>query len=421
MNKEIFKLFLTNALEEKNALMAQNSISEEDKALIQGQIDNLTEIMGKVDALEEGENTQALIDELKATVTDLSDKLTALNEKINQANKELEDTEMTENEYLKSQNAVRDFAEAIRKSANRGDFLKNWADVLATNGITIAEGSEEGYLPEYVKSRIQTIWDDNADWLKSLNIVGAKRYQIRKLDSEQSASDSRAKGWKKGQTKTSQELQFSAKEVTCQFIYKLQEISLEDEWNDDGSLIDFIIKELVDQILFEEKQAVLVGDGRAANAVGKIDKIEAIARTTSDAYVTVNTATDGFVVDDLRTLCDTIHNPNGKEIFCFMSKETLRTLSRVQASSESTPVYLSTEQCAEQIGASRIITTDLLGADYKAVAFIPSAYVMIGDNVLNPVLFKFHSGYENIDVYRYEVVVGGSVEGLKSAAVLKNA
>ncbi len=121
----------------------------------------------------------------------------------------------------------------------------------------------------------------------------------------------------------------------------------------------------------------------------------------------------------MRAMVDNIKNDNNKAIYVFMSKADLRTLSRVQASETSTPVYMGIEQVAEQIGATKIITTDLLGASFKAVAMIPSEYVVIGENVLNPSLYSWHEGYKNLDVYRYECMAGGAIEGLKSTAVLK--
>ena len=80
---------------------------------------------------------------------------------------------------------------------------------------------------------------------------------------------------------------------------------------------------------------------------------------------------------------------------------------------------MSVEQVAEQIGATRIITTDLLGSDFKAVAMIPSEYYLVGENILNPVLYTWHEPYKNLDAWRYECVAGGGINGLKSTAVLK--
>ena len=88
MNKELFKEYLTNEINAKTALLTANGISDEDKATIQAQIDNLNAMVEKVDALEEGANANEVIDELKNTVEELGQKLTALNEKLEQATKE---------------------------------------------------------------------------------------------------------------------------------------------------------------------------------------------------------------------------------------------------------------------------------------------------------------------------------------------
>ena len=413
--KDLFKTFLTNSIAEKSKLLT-NEMSEEDKALVQSSIDGLQAL---VDQLDENTDEDAL-EELKTAVEALNDSVTAIQEKLTQKSQEIIDDTTMELNYLKSQNSVHDFAEAIRNSRTANDFRKNWEDCLSTNGITITEGSEAAYIPEAVKGIISDIWDRNSDWLKDLNFTGAKRFYCRYNTSDQTAENSRAKGWKRGDTKVGQTINVAAKLLEAQFIYKIQEIDLKTKWDSDEALINYVIGELVDQILYEIKRAILVGDGRANDSDYKINKFEAIAKSSTDAYTTVSTVTaDGFLVDDMRAMVDSIKNDNNKDIYVFMSKATLRTLARVQASSTSTPVYMSIEQVAEQIGATRIITTDVLGSTYTAVAMIPSEYYLVGENILNPVLYTWHEGYKNVDVWRYECVAGGGINGMLSTAVLK--
>lgn len=425
--KETFKLFIQNSIEEKKKLLVANSISDDDKALIQEQIDNLNAMIEKVDALEEGETANAAIDELKQTVTEMGEKLVALNEKLNQNKQEEEDNK--EMNYLKTQNAVADFANAIRNSKNAAEFRNNWREMLVKNAdeytdtLTIEEGSEDAFLPEAVKGMINDIWDRNADWLKDLNYTGAKRFYVRHNTSDQNDETSRAKGHKKGDTKVAQKLEMAAKILEGQFIYKLAELSYQTIWDSDEDLISYVINELSDQILYEVKRAILVGDGRANDSDYKISKLEVLKKTTTDAYTTVVTVGDantGFLVDDIRMTVDSIKNDNNKAVYAFMNKTTLRTLARVQASSTSTPVFMSTEQVAEQIGATKIITTDLL-EDSEVIAFIPSEYYMVGANILNPVFYSWHEGYKNVDVYREEIVCGGGINAMLSSAVLKTA
>ena len=416
--KKVFKQYLNKMLAQNKAILASNSLSEEDRKLVEDAVADLNATIEAVDALED-ENAQEAINALKETIDNLQQGLTAVQEKINQDKKENLEPMPTEN-YLKSKNAVHDFAEAIRNSRTANEFHLNWNSKLSANGITIASGSEAAFIPEAVKGMITDIWDRNADWLKDLNDTGAKRFYCRYNNSDQTAENSRAKGWKKGDTKVAQTINVAAKLLEAQFIYKIQEIDLKTQWDSDEALINYVIGELVDQILYEIKRAILVGDGRANDSDYKINKFEVIAKTSTDAYTTVSTVTaNGFLVDDMRIMVDNIHNDNNKPVYVFMSKADLRTLARVQASETSTPVYMSVEQVAEQIGATRIITTDLLGSDFKAVAMIPSEYYLVGENILNPVLYTWHEPYKNLDAWRYECVAGGGINGLKSTAVLK--
>lgn len=429
MNKEILKEYFQNSLDAKNQMLQANSLSEEDKAMLENQVAAITDIIAKLDE-SENDVTAEQLEDVKNSVNELNEKLAALNERINLSknnddNKEPE-MENTLKNYLESKNAIHDFAEAIRNAKTADEFKNNWDAALknaADETITIEQGSEEAYLPAVVKGMINDIWDKNADFLKDLNYTGAKRFFCRYNESDQNAETSRAKGYKKGDTKAKQSLEFSSKLLEAQFVYKIATVSLQTRFEDDGALIAYVVKELTDQILFEIKRAILVGDGRQANDDYKINKIEAIAKTTTDAWTNVMTEGDAgtnFLVDDMRTLVDSIHNPNNKPIYVFMSKADLRTLSRVSASDTSTPVYVGKEVVAEQLGCDRIITTDLLGADYKAVAMIPDEYYMVGaTNLLSPILYTWHEGWTNTDCYRNETVVGGGINGLQSTAVLK--
>jgi hypothetical protein len=70
-------------------------------------------------------------------------------------------------------------------------------------------------------------------------------------------------------------------------------------------------------------------------------------------------------------------------------------------------------QTAEVVIGTRI------GETAKMVAMLPSEYYLVGEGVLNPALMTAHDIYKNLDIYRYECVAGGGINGLKSTAVLK--
>ena len=412
--KENFIKYLTNEIEAKKAFLAKNELEEADRQAFESAIENLEAIKEEMEAAEEV-NPEAL-DELKTAVEELQEKLQVVSEKLIDQNKEIPE-EMTQN-YLQSKEAVKAFANAIRNSGSGAQFRENWNAVLVENGISIAEGSEEAYLPQIVKDMITDKWDRDAAWLKDLRNTGAKRFYIRHNSSTQSDETSRAKGWQAGDDKASETLTFAAKLVEADFIYKLMEIDAKTEWNDDdNSLVKYVVDELGDQILYEIKRAILVGDGRSAESDYKISSFEAIVRGETDSYVTITAGNaEHFLVDDMVTAVNTIHNPNGKAVYAFMTKSALTSLRRFQASESATPMYLPVEQIAEQLGVAKIIETDLLTGN-NAIFMIPDEYVLVGDP-LAPAYMKDHQIYKNVNVYREELCVGGAVRGLSSAAVL---
>ena len=426
MDKNIFKEFITNEIANKQNLLLSNSISDEDKEAIQTQIDGLNAIVEKIDALEEDEATNEIVDELKQTVTELGEKLTALNEKINLKNNETEkeETEMNTN-YLETKNALHDFAQAIRNSKSAEEFKSNWNEYLVKNdidtdsSISIASGSEQGYLPTAIKGMINDLWEKGAGWLSDLNYTGAKAFYVRHNTSDKDAETSRAKGWKKNGVKSQQEIELSAKLLSGQFIYKIVSLDNQTIFDNDENLVTYVLSELSNQLLAEIRRCILVGDGRQANDPNKIDSFEAIAKTTTDAYTTVTTASNTFLIDDLKIMVDSINNPDEKPIYLWMSTEDLRTVSRVQASDTATPVYMPTDDVASQLGVTKIFKTDLFGSDFKAVAMIPDEYYMVGaPDLLNGLVFQTEDIWTNRKLFRNETNAGGGLNALKSSAVL---
>lgn len=413
--KENFIKYLTNEIEAKKSFMAQNELSEADRETMDAAIKNLEAIKEEMEASEET-NEEAL-EELKKAVEELQEKLQVVSEKIIDSNKEIPE-EMVQN-FLQTKEAMHAFANAIRQSGSGAQFKENWNKVLVENGIEFAENAEVAYLPAAVKDMITDKWDRDASWLRDLRHTGAKRFYVRPNTSNQDDETSRAKGWVKGKTKVSEELTFAAKLIEADFIYKLIEVDAKTEWNDDdNSLVRYVVDELGDQILYEIKRAILIGDGRADNSDYKITSFESIDRQATDNYVTVVAGNaSNFLIDEMVKGVNSIKNPNAKPVFAFMNKAALTSLRRFQASENATPMYLPIEQIAEQLGVAKIVETELMSGN-NAIFMLPDEYVLVGDP-LAPAYMKDHQIYKNVNVYREELCVGGGVRGLASASILK--
>lgn len=324
------------------------------------------------------------------------------------------------NSYLDSKKAAQDFCEVIRNCQNRDSFREEWNKKLATNGITVAAGSEEGFLPAIVHGYIQDAWDRKNNWLNRLRLTGAKRYAARVNNTDQDDEGARAKGHTPGNTKTSQELAMAAKIFDTQFVYKLISMSKKTIYDNDEALLRYITDELYDQYLYEVRRAVLIGDGRASNSPHKISSLEAVARATTDGYVTVGTYdSNSELIDQLVNGIADIKEGRGG-LIAFMSTVDLNALRRVVYSSTGTPEYRPVTYVADQLGVDEIITTDLLGSaeTYRVIVMRPEAYALVG-NPLDPSFVSWEDYKANEMNYRVEAPIGGGIEGPKSAYVMK--
>lgn len=318
--------------------------------------------------------------------------------------------------YLSSNEATHDFLQAMRTSKNAVEFGKNWNARLSENGITIAEGSEDAFLPDAVKGAIQDAWEKPGNWLNRLNNTNAKAFTVRLNTSDQSAETSRAKGHKRGETKANESLTFAAKKITPQMIYKKIDLDNMTIFEDDGSLLTYISNELVNQWLIEVQRAILVGDGREANDNNKINSIEAVVDADTVYQTTFTHSADAQFIDELVQLVNSIKNDEGGAITVFMSQTSLSELRRFVFGDGSSAQYVRKEDMAAQLGVSEIITTSLLGSDVKAIAMRLDKYVTVGR--INPAFVEWEDYDINTRNYRVENPFGGALGAPKSAAVL---
>lgn len=419
---------LANFLDERIATMKKNSESltdEKAKAAAKESLNQLETLRQQLNDL--GEDNPDSVEQLRKDVTDalaridsrmneFAEQIKALQER-DGAGEEPAANKMSKKaaNYLGSEEAMHDFLQAMRESKTADAFAKNWRGKLSENGITIAEGAEDAYMPEAVRGAIQDAWEKPGNWVNRLKNTRAKAYSVRLNTSDQDAETSRAKGHQKGATKVNQALTFNAKKITPQMIYKRIDLDNMTIFEDDGSLLNYISTELVNQWLIEVQRAILVGDGRLDSDPNKIASVEAIVDAGSP-YVTTVTHDDATpIIDEIITMLEDVKD-EGNPVTLFMSKQTLNSLRRIMLSDTSTPQYVSQNIVAEQLGVSEIITTSLLGEDYLAIAVVLDKYVTVGS--INPAFVEWENYDTNVRNYRVEVPFGGALEGPKSAAVL---
>lgn len=395
-----------------NAKIASNALTDEERTDAEQAMQEIGELITALQNEDDDETILSRLDEVK-------EKIDALVEKINARRAEPAPAEARN--YLKTNNAVRDWLQAIRASNGKNDggamFARMWREKLATNGISIEEGSELAYMPEIVKGRIEDAWNRDNNWLRDLTHTGAKVFAARYNASDQDAETSRAKGHLKGETKAEQELEMGAKTFMAKFVYKLMGLDNETIYENDSALIDYITGELYDQFLYECRRAILVGDGRLISDPYKISSFESYLRDTADGFVAIEaTEADTALIDTLVEATNSVVS-EAQYLTLFISKTDLNTLRRYVVTSESTPQYITKEMIAEMIGVGRIITTDLLGDDAKAIIADLRGYSTVG-NLLNPSFVEWEDYKTNKKYFRIESAVGGGVAKPKSAVIV---
>lgn len=434
MKKELKAL--ATFIDERIATMEKNAKTLTDAAAKTAAEESLNQLRTLRRSLNDlGEDDPDSVERLRKDVTDaleridkrmneFADEIKALQERVGsgdgnpdgegEANK-LKGGKKAQN-YLGTAEATRDFLSAMRASKNAAEFGKNWGARLAENGITIAEGSEDAFLPDDVKGAIEDAWEKPGNWLNRLNNTGAKAFTVRLNTSDQNAETSRAKGHQKGAQKANESLTFAAKKITPQMIYKKIDIDNQTVFEDDGSLLNYVVKELVDQWLVEIERAILVGDGRDDSDANKITNVEAVTEADATYVTTFTHSADNQFIDELVQMVDSIKNDEGGRITVFMSQTTLSELRRFVFGDGSSAQYVRKEDMADQLGVSEIITTSLLGSSVKAIAMRLDKYVTVGRR--NPAFVEWENYDTNVRNYRVENPFGGALGAPKSAAVL---
>lgn len=434
MKKELKAL--ATFIDERIATMEKNAKTLTDaaaKTAAEESIDQLRSLKRKLNDL--GEDDPDSIERLREDVTnaferidkrmnEFDDEIKALQERVGSGDgsgdgegsaNNLKGGKKAQN-YLGSAEATHDFLSAMRESKNAAAFAANWGARLVENGITIAEGSEDAFLPDSVKGAIQDAWEKPSNWLNRLNNTGAKAFTVRLNTSDQDAETSRAKGHKRGEQKANESLTFAAKKIAVQMIYKKIDLDNMTVFEDDGSLLNYITNELVNQWLVEVERAILVGDGRQDDDNNKINSIEAVVDAGATYTTTFAHSADNQFIDELVQMVDSIKNDEGGAITLFMSQTSLSELRRFVFGDGSSAQYVRKEDMAAQLGVSEIITTSLLGSGVKAIAMRLDKYVTVGRR--NPAFVEWENYDYNIRNYRVENPFGGALGAPKSAAVL---
>ena len=316
--------------------------------------------------------------------------------------------------YLKTKEALKDFAHLLEETGGREKLKKAWGEHLKTKGIS----NPEVLLPTAVVTAITDAFQKSGSIFATFRYTGLTMLKVA-LNTNTADATSRAKGHKKGVDKDEQVITLTPKEIRAQYIYKYitvdKETLRETRINGGASaLLNYILQELPQRIIMEIERAAMIGDGRLVGANDKISSYEAINRAVTDSYVSVQEASASDLLGDLINMDATVTASGSR--YLVVSRQTLANIKLT--SNQGGLVFPIGSDIASALGYTAIFTPDWMTvADAPvAIEYVGDSYKTVGDNTMES--FENFELSKNKNEYLMEIYSGGGIDTPKSAAVL---
>jgi HK97 family phage major capsid protein len=312
---------------------------------------------------------------------------------------------------------MNDFAEVITKNEGRtlADVNKAWAEHLAAKGIT----NPELLYPEPVVQAIKDRFEDSGTIFATFN----KHYGFTvwsNLLNIATGDATRAHQHKPGKDKQEQTITLEEKVARADFVYKyitLDKKTIREAQASGAALLQYILTELPQRIVWEIERAAIIGDGRAADAEGKVTSFEAIVDAKAP-YMTATVGTNNLF-DDITLAGADILAPGAQ--YMVMAKKALARLKIAKDKASGALLYPVGTDFAALFGVEKIFTPDWFvdstaTGDPLAVIWAGDAYDFVGDETIES--FDNFILKSNKNEYLAELYCGGALLTPDSAAVI---
>ena len=314
----------------------------------------------------------------------------------------------------------REIANAIMQASNDREAIENAMAVCKKNDITGIT------FQDVVDYTLQLKQEDNDELFDELFQAVYNRFFVGDLDPENAAEI--AKQWNglgiEVTEKDIQELAAEGKTINTKEVYKRQRVpnAVLDDVEEAGQEAEFtgsITTELRKAVQGLIVRAVLIGD--KVNAAGKrVTTFETIGATkTSDLFTKVITPKVANNVDllDIRKAADAFKYDY--KIAVLTSETKLKLIDRRYATG-GTPILLTDDELAAQLGVNKVYTRDFIGdeAGLHAIVFNPREYWVYTKKERE---IAFPQYEKNVLNFLYERNCGGAIHGIESCAVVREA
>lgn len=303
---------------------------------------------------------------------------------------------------------------AILRATNREEVKNAVQAVLVKNGIS---GLEFDDVTDYA---ISENWGDSNRLFAALHKTPVTKF----FYSAQDVTDSgvQAHGWSKESEseKIVQQINAQKKHIERQFIYKIQDVALEDlaEIRKTGSETTFLrwLNEELDRQIVNTIVSVILGSYSGSD-ISTVEDLHGIG--ASDAFrtavTTAATTAAGLKITDVRALCDAVANPYGKSKWLVINQATLTKISEFVYASGGDTTYHRIDDLKGMLGVDEIYITSLATAP---ICFLPDGY-WFSELTAEEVSVVYPTWKSNIVSYQKERYAGAAVHDLKSVAFFK--
>lgn len=304
---------------------------------------------------------------------------------------------------------------AILKARGKDEIENAVQAVLLKNGISGLEFNEA------VDYAISEGWGENNRLFNALRKTPFAKF----FYSEQDVIDSgiQAHGWAKTSevAKIVQTISALKKSIQTQYIYKRQQVALEDlddmrEANGETTFLRWLNEELDRQII-NTIVAVMTG-ALVPGDTTDITTIEPLMGEGADdafrtAVVVDAAAVASLTVVDMRKVSDAVPNPYGKSKWLLINQETLTSISQFTFADGGTPTFHTLDTLKGLLGVDEVYVTSLAATP---IVFLPDGYWVKEKNALS---VAYPMWDYNIMNYQKERNIGSAVHDLKSVAFPK--
>lgn len=337
-----------------------------------------------------------------------------------------QETAVAQTDWLYTKEARQKFADVLRAHGSMDSaFNAAWRAEAAKH--TSLDGITGLPIPANVEQMFEVALEKSDGIISHFRNINSKSFRVNLLNAVDEDAG-RAAGFKKGDTKSNQELEDTYRDILNIMVYKKLDLDAMEVY-ENPELIEIRAQELVDAIIVEIERAAIIGDGRTAPQSGNPDrrmfnsprgfysvKADAAAQSGFGTLVasTITPATGDNLYDSVVKARGQIRAEGAQFIVAKASAITALLTAKANGQYLITPG----SRIEDFLNVERVYTPAWMESDTDNDAYIivDGAYAMIGENGIRT-RADFNTD-TNQDVLLAETPRGGSLARYKSAVAI---